>query len=198
MRAAPGCPDAPRSRFRAVVCIKTKSVHALAGYGFEEGLCPLPPLCRRSWRRGGYRDACSIARSGARGRVFDTPPRGPFGAPDRPACRPTPCRQLRPRPWPLRSRPARFRGGAQVVRHAPWRPQATTRERRQLRLLSTAWTIGCAGRVAARGRAASPTKRGQNCIASQAIIEKLHFEKGTSQRYPIWMSLGLSDGFAVR
>jgi hypothetical protein len=38
--------------------------------------------------------------------------------------------------------------------------------------------------VTARSRAASPTKRGQNCIASQAIIEDLHFEKGTSQPYP--------------
>src|SRR6266436_3179273 len=32
-----------------------------------------------------------------------------------------------------RARPARSRGDAQVGRHAPWRPQATTRERRQLR-----------------------------------------------------------------
>ena len=42
-------------------------------------LCSMPPLCRRSRRRGAYRDACSIARSEARtiGRVFDTPPRAP-------------------------------------------------------------------------------------------------------------------------
>ena len=51
-------------------------------------------------------------------------------------------------------------------------------------------------------RAASPTKRGWNCIVLQAIIQSAYFEKGTSQRYPscvpCWQARGLSDGFAVR
>ena len=72
---------------------------------------------------------------------------------------------------PPRARPARFRGGAQIGRHAPWRPQATTRERRQLRPFCTAWTIGCASGVAARGRAASPTKRGQIVLFYKRLLK---------------------------
>ena len=57
-----------------------------------------PPLCRRERAEGGYRDACSIARSAARtiGRVFDTPPREPdrqIGRVTVRRCRPTPRRQ---------------------------------------------------------------------------------------------------------
>ena len=52
-------------------------------------ISPAPALSEEA-RRGGYRDACSIARSHARtiGRVFDTPPRdtrSPDWARDRPA-----------------------------------------------------------------------------------------------------------------
>ena len=79
--------------------------------------------------------------------------------------------------------------GARVRRHAPWRPRATTRERRQLRPFCTAWTIGCAGGVAARGRAASPTKRGRYCIDVYVLFELRDFENGTSQLYLPLLSL---------
>ena len=188
------------------MCIKIRSVPACAGTALE-GQCPPPPLCRRSRRRGGS------------GRVFNSPQRsGNYWTRVRYSAEGTPTISLgrltarlagRPRAAsrgrgfrPPRARPARFRGGAQIGRHAPWRPQATTRERRQLRPFCTAWTIGCASGVAARGRAASPTKRGQNCIVLQTIIENLHFEKGTGQRYPrcapSGRCRGLSDGSAVR
>ena len=42
------------------------------------------------------------------------------------------------------------------------------------------------GGVAARGRAASPTKRGLYCIDVNALFELRDFENGTSQVYPAY------------
>ena len=45
------------------------------------------------------------------------------------------------------------------------------------------------GGVAARGRAASPTKRGRYCIDVHVLFELRYFGNGTSHLYPPFLSL---------
>jgi hypothetical protein len=137
--------------------------------GFERVLRP-PPLCRRSRRRGGYRDACSIARSSARtiGRVFDTPLRAPqmisWGArPPGAAGRP---RAASRAPARRRARP-RAPAGCEGKASCSMTPQATTRERRQL-CQTHSLVNGCVRQSGGAGSGGKPDKAGavSCCLAS--------------------------------
>lgn len=124
-------------------------------------LCFSPPLCRRERAEGGYR-TCSIARSRSEDycRRVRYPAEGtPKGHASARRGRPTPCRQsstTHARAWSAdRALPGIGRDVAQVAQlpngHAGAPPALPLRP---------AWKIAGRGKVAARGRAASPTKRG--------------------------------------
>jgi hypothetical protein len=126
--------------------------------------------------------------------VFDTSPR-PL-APDRSGLAGRP-RAASRAPARRRARP-RAPAGCEGKASCYMTPRATTRERPPAPPLRTAWTIGCAGGVAARGRAASPTKRGRYCIDVNALFEKRHFENGTSQVYLPCLLMAFEDYRTVR
>ena len=151
---------------------------------------PAPALSEGA-RRGGYRDACSIARSAARtiGRVFDTSSEGypiprwgarPPGAAGRP---PAASRAPRlPRPRSADRCPSKPEGLTVYGIGRAWQSEGTAKEPPLCHF--TQHGDSCVGKVAAGGRAARPTKRGRNYEERQCVVASLRNLKGTSQVYP--------------
>jgi hypothetical protein len=111
------------------------------------------------------------------GRVFDTTPRAPpWGRTTARRRRPTPCRQS------STTHPVR---GAQTCA-LPWGREGSllrTPERARgsaaSSALRTALTLGCAGGVVARGRAASPTKAGGKSEYLRALTDAMWVQTRT-------------------
>ena len=164
------------------------------------------PALSEGARRGGYRDACSIARSVARtiGRVFDTPSEGhpiprwgarPPGAAGRP---PAASRAPRlPKPRSADRCPSKPEGMTVHGIGRAWQSEGTAKEPPLCHF--TQHGDSCVGKVAAGGRAARPTKRGRNYEERQCACRFLAGTKGYKSGVPLlYPSIdvrgGLSDG----
>jgi hypothetical protein len=143
---------------------------------FQSHLSSSPRICRREPRRGGYRDACSIARS-LRGlldacsipRPRATP--SPDGACDRPALpadHPPPVEHRGPPAAARRPVPEQDRRADSARQGRACQSEGTAKEPPLCHF--TQLGDSCVGKVAAGGRATRPTNPGRTCEKRQALV----------------------------
>jgi hypothetical protein len=118
--------------------------------------------------------------------MFDIPPRAPEGRLTVRRSRPTPCRQSSPRQAVGKTaHSCGVRRYGVMLHGATELPRGSAASSAILHSLDD-WL--CGG-VAARGRAASPTKRGLYCIDVHVLFEFRYFGNGTSHLYPLFYCL---------
>jgi hypothetical protein len=156
--------------------------------------CVLAPALSESRTEGGYR-TYSIARSTSEDYrdMYDYPAEGtPLGVRVARLRRPTPCRQsstTTPRSGSADRAPSKDSRGCRA-------PPAEQRRSRQLCQTHKPLQEVVCGKVAARGRAASPTKRGRIVKCSShllLIVFRKGYKSSVPTLYPSFDGRGLSD-----